>query len=132
MPTILIVIVDDEHAITAVLAGLCADEGYRVVARNRQEGLERVAESQPEAILCDIMMPVLDGLMMCRALHDDLAYRTIPLVFMSAVALPPARVSLRGVPRQTLLSGGRAGHDLSCAPACVSGTSTAAVRYEAL
>jgi len=73
MPTILIV--DDEHAIAAVLADLCADEGYRVVARNRQEGLERVAESQPEAILCDIMMPVLDGLMMCRALHDDLAYR---------------------------------------------------------
>ena len=60
-----------------------------VVARNGREGLARVAARRPDVILSDIMMPVLDGLGMGRALHDDPAYRTIPLVFMSAVPLPP-------------------------------------------
>ncbi len=85
-----ILVVEDERAIADLLSIILADEGYRVVvARNGREGLARVVEGWPDVILSDIMMPVLNGLLMCRSLQDDLAYRTIPLVFMSAAPLPP-------------------------------------------
>jgi len=88
VPTVLVV--EDERVIADLLSLLFADEGYRVVvARNGREGLERVAAERPDVILSDIMMPVVNGIALCHALHDDPAYRTIPLVFMSAVPLPP-------------------------------------------
>jgi len=89
-----VLVVEDERAIADLLGIILADEGYRVVvARNGREGLARVAERRPDVILSDIMMPVLNGLMMGRTLHDDPAYRTIPLVFMSAVPLPPSALA---------------------------------------
>ena len=57
-------------------------------ARNGREALDRLAEGRPDVVLSDDMMPVLAGLRMCRLLHDDPVYRTIPLIFMSAIALP--------------------------------------------
>jgi len=91
-----ILVVEDERVIADLLSLIFADEGYRVVvARNGREGLECVAADQPDVILSDIMMPQLDGIAMGRTLHDDPAYRTIPLVFMSAVPLPPTARAYR-------------------------------------
>jgi CheY-like chemotaxis protein len=81
-----VLVVDDESSIVEVLTTLLEDEGYHVVtARNGAEGLARLAASQPEVVLCDVMMPVLDGLEMCQRMHSDPLYHSIPVVLMSAI-----------------------------------------------
>ena len=81
-----VLVVDDESSIVEVLTTLLEDEGYHVItARNGQEGLACLAESQPEVVLCDVMMPVLDGREMCRRMQANPLYRSIPIVLMSAV-----------------------------------------------
>jgi len=83
-----ILVVDDEHVIVDLLSMIFVEEGYRVVtAGNGKEGLERLTVDQPDVILSDLMMPVLDGVALSHALQDHPAYRSIPLIFMSAAPL---------------------------------------------
>ena len=82
-----ILIVEDEAAIAEVLQDALEDEGYRVVtARNGREGLNSVEQEQPDLVLSDIMMPILDGRAMLRAMQAHPTYRSIPVIFMSAAA----------------------------------------------
>ena len=82
-----VLVVDDEFAITEILSGVLEDVGYRVAtAGNGREGLERLPEVRPDIVICDVMMPVLDGRELCRALQANPATRGIPVVLMSAVS----------------------------------------------
>ncbi len=85
--------VDDEDGILEALNDALSDEGYHVLmARNGKDGLKRVTETMPDLILLDYMMPVMDGREMLRALQAEPAWRTIPVVMMSAMprsSLPP-------------------------------------------
>jgi CheY-like chemotaxis protein len=82
-----ILVVDDEGSVADVLSAILTDEGYRVVtAENGREGLARVAESHPDLVLSDVMMPLLDGRELCRAIKSDPVHSAIPVVLMSAVA----------------------------------------------
>lgn len=84
MPCILVI--DDELAITELLEAVLAYEGYTVIlASNGKEGLEQLARQPFDLILCDIMMPVMDGREFCRTAREDARYQHIPLVLMSAV-----------------------------------------------
>lgn len=83
MPTILIV--EDDYLIAEMLAMLLEDEGYRVVtAQHGAEGLDCLATASIDVVLCDIMMPVLDGPDFCRAMQAHPGFKNIPLIFMSA------------------------------------------------
>lgn len=87
MPKILVV--DDEPDIAELLQTVLEEEGHQViVAGNGREGLTRVMEGRPDLILCDVMMPLMDGVGLCRAVQADPATRDIPLVFMSAGRKP--------------------------------------------
>ncbi|WP_274363465.1 response regulator transcription factor [Paenibacillus thermotolerans] len=67
----MILVIDDDEKITSMLRRGLAFEGYRVVtARNGQEGLQAAAEHDPDLIILDIMMPVLDGWEVCRRLRE--------------------------------------------------------------
>ena len=80
-----ILIIEDDRAIADLLVDLLTDEGYAVrQATNGRDGLKLLDQEQPALILCDIMMPVLDGHEVCRRLRANPDYRSIPLVFMSA------------------------------------------------
>lgn len=82
-----ILVVDDEASIVQLLSMLLEEEGYRVVtAHNGQEGLEHLATAQPALVLCDVMMPVLDGRELCRKMGSDPRYRSIPIILMTAVS----------------------------------------------
>lgn len=82
-----VLVVDDEFGVADVLAAILEDAGYRVVtASNGRQGLARLAEEpHPDAALIDVMMPVLDGIGMLRALRENLAYRDLPVVMMSGL-----------------------------------------------
>ncbi len=70
MPKILII--DDDAAIQIVLKKLLVAQGYDViVATNGKEGARMAAEQRPAVIICDWMMPGMDGLEVCRRIKAD-------------------------------------------------------------
>src|SRR4051812_33233101 len=88
MPDILIA--EDELSIATLLRDTLEDEGYTVVlARNGQEALDMLGTTRPALVLTDLMMPVLDGLALCRASQANPVYRAIPVVVMSAILNSP-------------------------------------------
>ncbi|MDH3674301.1 MAG: PAS domain S-box protein, partial [Anaerolineae bacterium] len=67
-------------------------KGYRVtVARNGEEALERAKEERPNLILMDIQMPEMDGLEATRHLRTDDELNTVPVVALTALAMPGDR-----------------------------------------
>jgi CheY-like chemotaxis protein len=83
-PTLLVV--DDDANITRALSNLLEDEGYRVVAaENGKRGLELVeAGLRPNAIILDLMMPVMDGWDFRAEQLKDPAIRETPVIVLTA------------------------------------------------
>ena len=81
-----VLIVDDEPNIRGFLRLALEDEGYRVeTATNGQEALDRVRRSPPDAVLLDLMMPVVDGWSFLAARRTLSAECRCPVLVMSAV-----------------------------------------------
>ena len=57
-----------------------------MLAQNSQEALDRLKITRPALVLTDVMMPLVDGLTLCRTIQADPAYQAIPVIVMSAVA----------------------------------------------
>lgn len=80
-----VLIIDDEPFNIAVLEQELDDLGYATVsAANGVAGLAMVAESPPDLVLLDIMMPGLDGFAVLERLKSDPATRDIPVIIISA------------------------------------------------
>ena len=81
-PTVLVV--DDDFDIRSTLAQILREEGFRVrEARNGLEALEKVDEEEPDLVLLDLMMPVLKGWEVLKALRHSRA--ELPVVVLSAI-----------------------------------------------
>ena len=62
-----ILIIEDEKDILVLLSSLLESEGYTVItARNGREGLDRFQEHNPDLIITDVRMPVMDGIEVLR------------------------------------------------------------------
>ncbi|QCO02957.1 response regulator transcription factor [Azospirillum argentinense] len=82
-PTILVA--DDEPSIVLSLQVLLQKAGFAVrIARNGEEALESVAESTPDLILLDAMMPRRDGFDVCQSLRANPAYQSLPIIMLTA------------------------------------------------
>jgi two-component system response regulator (stage 0 sporulation protein F) len=78
-----VLVVDDDAGIREVLALLLSDEGYSIVsARNGEEALAQIARYRPDVVLLDLMMPVMPGWEVLRALRATESNTRV--VFMSA------------------------------------------------
>jgi CheY-like chemotaxis protein len=81
-----ILVVDDEADVADVVMATLQDEGYRViVASNGAEGLKCLSEAHPDLLICDVMMPFMDGTAMCQQVRNDPAYRHLPIVMASVM-----------------------------------------------
>jgi DNA-binding response OmpR family regulator len=79
-PTILLV--DDEDAVQKLLTYPLEREGFRVVsAWDGQEALDRFAQTNPDLVVLDIMLPRVDGLEVCKRLR---ARSTVPIIMLTA------------------------------------------------
>ena len=80
-----VLVVDDEPAILELLEYNFSKKGAQVsLAKNGVEGLEKAEQEMPQVIVLDIMMPVMNGIEMCRTLKSDPAMKNIPVLFLSA------------------------------------------------
>lgn len=67
-----ILVVDDDPAIQLVLRRTLAKQGHVVsLADNGSEGLKKAKQERPALIICDWMMPLMDGLQVCRRVKAD-------------------------------------------------------------
>ena len=85
MPRILVV--DDEEAVRRVLHSLLKKEGYEVIeAEDGRMGVELAKKEDPDVILMDLRMPVMDGLKACRLIKEDEKTKNIPVLVITAVS----------------------------------------------
>ena len=80
-----ILLIDDEPHLLLALGDYLRQAGYQVVAASSgEEGLETLRDWQPDLIICDIMMPGMDGFDVRRALEKDSRHRDTPFIFLTA------------------------------------------------
>ena len=88
-----LLIVDDEPQVK-LLETLLQHEGYQTLcAGSGEEALQLVAQQPPDLILLDIMMPGMDGYEVASQLKGDETTAGIPIIMLSALSEPSARVS---------------------------------------
>jgi two-component system phosphate regulon response regulator PhoB len=82
-----ILIIEDERALTKVLAYNLQREGYEpIIAHDGQEGLRKAQTLLPDLIILDLMLPTLNGLEVCREIRAGERTRDIPIIMMTAKA----------------------------------------------
>ncbi len=82
-----ILVIEDEAAIRENLTDLLEAEGYEVVsAANGRLGVQLARQHLPDLILCDILMPDLDGYGVYQELRQDPVTAIIPFIYLTAKA----------------------------------------------
>jgi two-component system alkaline phosphatase synthesis response regulator PhoP len=80
-----ILVVDDEVYILHILDFSLGAEGFEVLtANNGEEAIAKAKQEQPDLIVLDIMMPVLDGYETLRQLKRDAKTKEIPVILLTA------------------------------------------------
>ncbi|HET7896154.1 MAG TPA: response regulator, partial [Flavisolibacter sp.] len=80
-----ILVIDDDRDILENTAEILALSHYDVdVAGDGREGVQKALEQRPDLILCDIMMPELDGYGVLHMVQNNPLLQNVPFVFMSA------------------------------------------------
>lgn len=83
-----ILIIEDHKANLELMRFLLRAHGYRVIcASDGQTGLDLIRSEGPDAVVCDIQMPELDGLEVAQILKADPDLRDLPLVAVTALAM---------------------------------------------
>ncbi len=79
-----VVVADDDPAVVWFLADLLKSNGCIVhEALGGKEAVELAYRTSPDLVLCDIMMPELDGFTLCRTLRRDVALHDVPVILLS-------------------------------------------------
>lgn len=80
-----IVVIEDEKGIRENLLILLESEGYEVfTACNGWDGLAKIRENKPDLIICDIMMPDIDGYEVLNFINSEKDNEIIPFIFVTA------------------------------------------------
>ena len=79
-----LLVIDDNADIRRYICNLFSAQYRTDEAENGEEGLRRANEHIPDFIICDIMMPVMDGLECCRALKEDPRTASVPILMLTA------------------------------------------------
>lgn len=79
-----VLIVDDNDDMRRYLRTLLADRFYVLEAPDGQSGLKLARESVPDIVVSDVMMPVMDGLQLCRCLKEDAITSHVPVILLTA------------------------------------------------
>jgi len=80
-----VLIVDDDPGVRDVLRVGLEATGYRVAsAANGKEALAEIERERPAALVCDVRMPVMDGLELLEALRGNAATRDLPVLMLTS------------------------------------------------
>ncbi len=81
----LVLIIDDDPQNLKLLSYTLSEAGYRVaLANSGRVALESLQRRRPDLVLCDVVMPDLDGYEVCRQLKANPQFCDIPLIFLTS------------------------------------------------
>jgi CheY-like chemotaxis protein len=88
----LILLAEDDDTLAGLFAEFLQSLGYRTtVTRNGDEALKQSRREKPNLILMDVQMPEMDGLEATRHLRADATFTAVPIVILTAMAMPGDR-----------------------------------------
>lgn len=80
-----ILVIEDNDLIRENTAEILELANYRVLtAENGKKGVEMALQQKPDIVLCDIMMPVMDGYGVLNVFHTNPDLESVPFIFLSA------------------------------------------------
>ncbi len=79
-----LLIVEDNAEVRDYICHLFTDNYHILVADNGENGLKMARKHHPDLIISDVMMPVMDGITMARALKEDLEISHLPVILLTA------------------------------------------------
>ena len=80
----LMLIIDDNVEFRTMVSDYFSDMGYTVeIAENGRSGIEKARAIRPDIILCDVMMPDMDGIEVIRNLQSEDETRNIPVLVIT-------------------------------------------------
>ncbi|PKL89451.1 MAG: hypothetical protein CVV23_04885 [Ignavibacteriae bacterium HGW-Ignavibacteriae-2] len=80
-----IVVIEDDNSVRENLLKILLVEGYEVFgASNGKDGLLIIIDEDPDLIICDIMLPDLDGYQVLEKISENKLLRAIPFIFLTA------------------------------------------------
>lgn len=81
-----LLVVEDEQSLQKVLAMRLGIDGFDVAtASDGVEALEMIRAERPDLVLTDLMMPIMDGAELTKAIKDDPLLRDIPVMVLTAL-----------------------------------------------
>jgi type II secretory ATPase GspE/PulE/Tfp pilus assembly ATPase PilB-like protein len=90
-----ILVVDDDPDVRALFTSVLEKNLYEVVqAYDGLDGLERVYEASPDLVLCDLMMPRMDGRQFLLRMRERLETKAIPIIILTAASTDDNEVGL--------------------------------------
>lgn len=82
-----VLVVEDDHSLADVLTYNLSQAGYEVlVANDGQDGLRQAQLKMPDIVVLDLMLPIIDGIEVCRRLRADSATRDMLILMLTAKA----------------------------------------------
>ena len=87
----LVLIIDDNNGMRAYLRSILKDKYNVSEAADGKQGLEKACREIPKLVICDVMMPVMDGLEFTRQLKQNMATSHIPVILLTARSLSEQR-----------------------------------------
>jgi two-component system, OmpR family, phosphate regulon response regulator PhoB len=87
MPKTKVLVIEDDRSLTEVLSYNLKAAGYEVlVATDGQDGLLKAQTKAPDVVILDLMLPVIDGLDVCRRLRAGSSTKELAIVMLTAKA----------------------------------------------
>ena len=97
MGTARILVIDDDPVNRTLIKAMLDARGYEtLLAANGDDGITMAREERPDLIICDLVMPGIDGFEVAQRLRASRTLRQIPLVALSAAEWPEGDVRTAG------------------------------------
>lgn len=87
----LVLVIDDNGDMRQLLASLLGTDYNVIAASNALAGLKKARKYVPDLIICDVMMPGMDGMECCRRLKDEVSTSHIPVLMLTACSMDEQR-----------------------------------------
>lgn len=82
-----VLVIDDNADMRQYLKSVLKKDYFVYLAEDGREGIQRATQILPRVIICDIMMPGIDGYGVCKALKEDARTSAIPIILLSACSM---------------------------------------------
>lgn len=88
-----ILLVDDEPGLREAVQAYLEDSGFTVrAASNAKEGWDLLQQETPDVLISDIMMPQVDGYAFLAQVRDDVRFKGLPVLFLTARGMTTDRI----------------------------------------